>query len=438
YEMDASVAMSVKDKILKVTVGNDQYPIFDDAQLIKMQAAFNNPHRNMTIFWNHTLQMEWIEPQSNQLSDTKKYDHWNDEIRMAFGVSKSLTGIETHSALGEGVINVKALAKEVNTAQGKFTEWFQKEIDLLRQALGVKYEVTMEFDRMNFEDESKFMAFLLQLYQAGLIDPETALATMKFHFPSVVKRLKEAIEMRKKGMFVALPSANNMGPDGMPAGGGVARGPKGGRPSSQPKKANQQKIGTSQPKKATAKLIGGEGDLTTYLVIQANEMDQEERAIAAETFRIPTEWVLTETEYNKATGKTVNWMTPLPSLTTAASFMIFEEVQRCMAQIDSDTDQEIAKLKAETSNSEANYGKRGKYVTSKLSRETKERVTVAAIDGMRPEGVPAEEWTERLNSLVKELKDTHNETTTTDHRVVAAYTLAAQYRLRQSVSGSGK
>lgn len=91
-QMDRATAKSVRDKILKVTIGTDQYPEFDPAKIQALSQIFNNPSRNMTIFWNHTLKIEWIEPQNTLLADEKKFAHVNNEIRTAYGISSVITG----------------------------------------------------------------------------------------------------------------------------------------------------------------------------------------------------------------------------------------------------------------------------------------------------------------------------------------------------------
>jgi len=107
------------------------------------------------------------------------------------------------------------LEEEVGDAQDIFLEWLAAEIELLKQALGVGFEVRVTFDKMNLRDPEKFMAILLQLYQGGVIDPETTVSTMGFHFPTIVNRMKDAIKLRKSGLFMPIPSSNNLGPDGM-------------------------------------------------------------------------------------------------------------------------------------------------------------------------------------------------------------------------------
>jgi hypothetical protein len=84
-QMDKATAKSMRDRILKVTIGNDACPVYDPAQVAALAMVFNNPSRNLTIFWDHTLQIEWVEPKNATFNDTGKYEVWNTEIRTTFG-----------------------------------------------------------------------------------------------------------------------------------------------------------------------------------------------------------------------------------------------------------------------------------------------------------------------------------------------------------------
>ena len=406
YQMDKAVAKSVRDKILKVTVGNDEYPAFDPAQIQAIAAIFNNPSRNLTIFWNHTLECEWIEPKDTSLGDEKKYSHVNNEIRTAFGICATITGTGSDAgAVGDGLLNMKGLEEEVGEAQDTFLEWANAEIELLKQALQVSFKVTLTSDKMNLRDPEKFMALLLQLYQGGVIDAETAVTTMGFNFPEVSKRMENIIKLRKKGLFMPIPSANNLGPDGMllPQKNGAASPPGGGirgkgRPAGQPKKANQQKRGTSQPKRAKAQLIPGVEGVASYLVLD-RQLTQEERASAAERFSIPVEWVLTEAEYKANTGRTVDWLPPLPQLTTGELFNVLKRAEQAVAEIDGKVEAMVEKYRAGKPG-----GVRGAYITAKMREDFEAEAVGEVLKPMIP-AVSVDEWDKRLAKAVVEIAD---------------------------------
>jgi hypothetical protein len=80
-EMDRASIRSVRNRILKVTIGNDNFPVTDPEQIRKVTAIFNSPNSTMRIFWNHTLNIEWIEQDMATLLDKAKYTAVNEEIR---------------------------------------------------------------------------------------------------------------------------------------------------------------------------------------------------------------------------------------------------------------------------------------------------------------------------------------------------------------------
>ena len=406
-QMDRATAKSVRDKVLKITIGNDKYPEFDANKLKALSKIFLNPARNLTVFWNHTLNMEWVQPDNTLMGDQKKYAHVNDEIRTCFGIASILTGTNTGSgASSDGIMNLKGVEEEVDEAQDSFLEWFDKEVELLQQALGVKFKVTGEFDRMNLKDEETFMALLLQLYQNGLIDPQTAIETMRFNYPTIVKRLEVAIKLRKKGLFVPMPSSNNMGPDGTmvqkgspngPGKGGIGGG-KSGKPTNQPKKANQQKAGTAQPKhtKTRASLIPDEDGVGCHLVV-ARILDAEEREQLAEQFMIPQEWIVTEDEYLKATGKRMDWLSPLPALDVLEFVDVMAKANTLVSEVDQGCEGAFEAIRS------TGTGKRGKYVTDATKSDTRHTLAVALIAKLKPENVEEVEWKARHDRAVAEV-----------------------------------
>jgi hypothetical protein len=60
--------------------------------------------------------------------------------------------------------------------------------------------------------------------------------------------------------------------------------------------------------------VQGDDGIATYLVMAVAELDTEKRTLISETFSIPAQYVLTEAEYKKATGKELAWLEPLPGL----------------------------------------------------------------------------------------------------------------------------
>jgi hypothetical protein len=258
--------------------------------------------------------------------------------------------------------------------------------------LGVKYDVRILHDRRRLKDEEKYIATLLTLVQNGLIDPKTALDACGFHYPTIVKRLEQAIKLRKKGIFNPMPSSNNMGPDG-----GVL-GPTGGAPAKKPLgNKNANKVGTSQPKKAKARLVQGPGN-TPRMVVTFERLSAEERQTIAERFSMPVQWVKTEAEYKKETGgREVNWLPPLPDLDPIESFAAMREATELAAAVRTQTETKLADVKS------AGSGKRGKYITEDIRAAANAEAFQAAQATRKPEAMDADTWNKHVQYVSAEM-----------------------------------
>ena len=212
-EMDRHTVRSVRNRILKVTIGSDKYPVTDPKELSKLAADFNNPSRNLTIFWNHTLKIEFIEPNLDSLN-TDKYQPAMEDIRNCFGVAPVLTG-ESGSSLGNNVINVKGLVELVQEGQDAFISWFNKEAKLICEAMGLAEQPECSFNKLNLKDENAFMGIIMQLVDRQLLSYETAIDTIGFYFPKELERLRGEIKIRtSEGILMAQKAPTQSGGGG--------------------------------------------------------------------------------------------------------------------------------------------------------------------------------------------------------------------------------
>ena len=202
--MDEATINGIKNRILKVTIGNDMYPAFDNKELENLAAKFNNPSQNLTIFWNHTLNMEYIEPDMTTLNQ-QKYEPVMDDIRCAFGISKALTG-DTGESSGNNVLNLKGMIEILQDARKAFIDWFYREINDVANVIAntKEDEVSIDFGTLNLKDENDFYRVVMQMVDRQIISYETAMETIGYYFPKEIKRLESEKKIRdEKGILVA-------------------------------------------------------------------------------------------------------------------------------------------------------------------------------------------------------------------------------------------
>lgn len=258
--MDEATINGIKNRILKVTIGNDMYPAFDNKELENLASKFNNPSQNLTIFWNHTLNMEYIEPDMSTLNQSK-YEPVMDDIRCVFGISKALTG-DTGESSGNNVLNLKGMIEILQDARKAFIDWFYREINDVANVIAntKEDEVSIDFGTLNLKDENDFYRVVMQMVDRQIVSYETAMETIGYYFPKEVKRLEAEKKIRdEKGILVAQKAPTQ--------GGGVNSGDPsntGGRPKGGDKEGERK---NSQNKTKTPSGINSVGSLYKELAI---------------------------------------------------------------------------------------------------------------------------------------------------------------------------
>jgi hypothetical protein len=89
-EADLSTLDGISNYILKITIGNDEYPVIDQTQLETVAQLFNTPSKSFDVVWNHTLKIEKIvSPEIEAILGKAKYEQVNMDITGALGMSRS-------------------------------------------------------------------------------------------------------------------------------------------------------------------------------------------------------------------------------------------------------------------------------------------------------------------------------------------------------------
>ena len=213
-DMDRSTTSGVRNRILKVTIGNDQYPVTDTKELKILAEKFKNPSKNLTIFWNHTLNIEYIEPKLDSLN-IDKYEPVLDDILAVFGISKVLLGMEGDSN-GNNTLCLKGMIEILEQARTSFITWFDREINDVANVISNTKEdtVSVSFGTLNLKDENDFYRVIMQMVDRQIISYETASETLGYYFPKELNRLEKEKAIREdKGILVAQKAPTQGGGD---------------------------------------------------------------------------------------------------------------------------------------------------------------------------------------------------------------------------------
>lgn len=170
-QMDMSMTNSVMNQIIKVTIGNDQFPA-GPAQLNKITKMLLNVSKSQTIVWNHTLQIEVIRPDIKVL-EYSKYERVNEDIRNAFGISEVLSG-SGKGTYSNGMISLKRFITNLIEARRNIAKWISSEYADIAEAMEFDTYPKPVFNPLSLTDEIAEKQIIQGLVDRGVISYESA------------------------------------------------------------------------------------------------------------------------------------------------------------------------------------------------------------------------------------------------------------------------
>lgn len=189
-QMDMTMVNSVINQIVKVTIGNDQFPATPKA-LKNLAEAFQNVGKSQIIFWNHTLQIEVIKPDISVLG-ASKYERVNEDIRNAFGISEILTGGGSSGAnFATSYLSLKTFLSNLMEARKDVLRWVRQEYADIAEAMGFDSYPEPSFNPLSLTDEIAEKQIIMQLVDRGIISYQTAQSRLGYDPRIELQRRKE-------------------------------------------------------------------------------------------------------------------------------------------------------------------------------------------------------------------------------------------------------
>ncbi|KKN59919.1 hypothetical protein LCGC14_0537440 [marine sediment metagenome] len=238
-EADLSTLDGISNYILKITVGNDDYPCIDQTQLETVSQLFNTTSKSFDVVWNHTLQIEKIvSPEIEAILGQGKYDQVNKDITGGLAFSRAFidgTGDNVNQA--ETGLMVKTMIEEINYARRQVTQWIYHEYQQIAEAAGFDRFPKVRWDNTILRDIILYMATISQLVDRRMLSYETALEQLGFDFPNEFNNMQNEFPSVMDGTLGIIGSPFQQSatqPTGAPKG-----TPSSGRPKGKPAKKKQ-------------------------------------------------------------------------------------------------------------------------------------------------------------------------------------------------------
>ena len=254
---DLSTLDGISNYILKITIGNDEFPVTGQEELEAVAKLFNTPSKSFDVVWNHTLEIEKIvSPEIESILGQGKYDQVNEDISGGLAVTRALLDGVGDTNQAEVAWAVRGIREDIEYVRRQVTRWIYKEYRQIAEAMGFERFPKIRWDDGILRDDILYKNVIAQLVDRRMLSYETALETLGFDFENEKSNLAEEFTSVMDGTFGIIGSPfQKSGGDSVQENQNAPKGtPSNGRPTGQTKKKEKEtdpnKQQDNKPKKA--------------------------------------------------------------------------------------------------------------------------------------------------------------------------------------------
>ena len=215
-KMDYAIASRCISAIQLIKVGSDEFPCTDENDFVDIKSQMNyrttsgRGDRVYQLFANHTLQIEWVFPNTEAMLNVEKYRAVEDDIIAAFGFPRTLITGETLRSNVQGGSDFAAFSPiaTMETIRDRLLEWikeFYKEVKAKNDF--IKNVPWPRFTPMRLYKLTDLNEIGMALYLEGNISRKTRQELVGIDFDTELERkVQERDAFKEKG----LPEAPEM------------------------------------------------------------------------------------------------------------------------------------------------------------------------------------------------------------------------------------
>lgn len=208
-KMDYSIAARVIGAIMLVRLGDKDFPLTEDdkdsLEDIKEQMLWRgqsgNLERVFQLFANHTLQIDWVYPDTKALLDDTKYISVNNDILHALGIPNIITiGENMRTASSQAEFALLPPAETLNTLRSDLLPIVRYIYSEVKSKNNFANVAKPALSPIRLYDPSKMSAIGETLYNNGVISKTTwlALTVMGLNFSDELLQRKSDDEETKE------------------------------------------------------------------------------------------------------------------------------------------------------------------------------------------------------------------------------------------------
>jgi len=298
-EADLSTLDGISNYILKITIGNDEYPVVGQEELEACAQLFNTPSKSFDVVWNHTLNIEKIvSPEIEAILGQEKYAQVNEDISGGLGITRAMIDGTGNTTAAEISLLIKGIGSEIAYARREVERWLYNEYRQIAEAAGFDKFPKIRWDEGILKDTILWMNTMAQLVDRRMMSYRTSLEELGYDYETELERMETELPIVQKGTLGIIGSPwqqskaqpTQKAPTGTPSSGR----PKGQTNTKKPETNPQKKV-TQQPgkkptqnQKKTASLDlsfikeFGKDQLVAFLEGAKSKMSPKEYAVLLE------------------------------------------------------------------------------------------------------------------------------------------------------------
>jgi hypothetical protein len=222
--MDYSIIDKVISAIMHIKLGDKDFPITDSDEDNEYIAQIRNQlrmrgknedvlERIFQLITNHTVEINWIFPQTEALLNVEKYSDINQEILFGLGFPRVLiTGEAQKSGTSDSEIATLSPLKTAEGFRRKILEIIKEICKEISKRNGFNSVPSVVFKSINLHKFQDFLNGLTRLYESAAISRTTLGNEFGYEFSAEVELLKSEMDtLREKGLpeFGATPNSKN-------------------------------------------------------------------------------------------------------------------------------------------------------------------------------------------------------------------------------------
>ena len=211
-KVDQSIARSVENAILLITMGTDpEKGGINPRAMTAMKNLFQNESVGRVLVADYTTKASFVIPDLNKVLGKEKYEIVNKDIEDGLQ-----NVIFADSKYSNNQIKTRVFLKRLKESRNAFLKDFlQDEIEMACKSVGLRDYPIAKFKEVDMADEVSIQRITTRLIELGILTPEHGLEAIKTKTYPTVEEMEESqekfLEQREKGYYNPLVGGTPVG-----------------------------------------------------------------------------------------------------------------------------------------------------------------------------------------------------------------------------------